>query len=193
MGSTNRYGGIDAYAVRIIRHKARQLIGHAGFTKSDRDDIEQEMVIDLLRRLPKFDPERAQLNTFIARIVEHKVATLIEAQEAAVRDHRCCACSLNENLEGEDGETLERVEIVDQDDYLLRTGRISIPTLEAQETSIDLETFLARLPPELRTLCKRLQTETVAEIVRDTGTPRSTIYEAFKKLRRLLEEAGLDD
>ena len=34
MGFDNRYEGIDEYAVRIIKHKARQLVGRAGFTES---------------------------------------------------------------------------------------------------------------------------------------------------------------
>jgi len=69
MGYENRYQGIDDYAVQLIKYKARQLVGRVGFTESDREDLEQEMVLDLLRRLPKFDPKRAGRNTFIARIV----------------------------------------------------------------------------------------------------------------------------
>ena len=49
MGFENRYDGIDDYAVRLIKHKARQLIGSAGFTESDRDDLEQDLMLDLLR------------------------------------------------------------------------------------------------------------------------------------------------
>ena len=45
------------------------------------------MVLDLLRRLPKFNPERAQRKTFIARVVNHKVATIIEARKAGMRDY----------------------------------------------------------------------------------------------------------
>ena len=96
MGSDNQYDGIDPYAAGLIRFKARQLVGQAGFTASDREDIEQELILDLLRRLPKYNPKRAQLNTFIARVVEHRVATLIEAQKAGIRDYRRCRCSLND-------------------------------------------------------------------------------------------------
>ncbi len=39
---------------------------------------------------PKYNPRRAQLNTFIARVVEHKIATLIEARKAGIRDYRRC-------------------------------------------------------------------------------------------------------
>ena len=118
----NKYDDIDPYAVEIIRLKARQLVGQAGFTASDRDDLEQELILDLLRRLPKYDPSRAKRNTFIARVVEHKIANLIEAQTAHKRDYRRCPCSLNERFEDEDeGRSVERAEKLDQEDYLLRT------------------------------------------------------------------------
>ncbi|RMD62843.1 MAG: sigma-70 family RNA polymerase sigma factor [Planctomycetota bacterium] len=193
MGFDNRYEGIDEYAVRIIKHKARQLVGRAGFTESDREDLEQEMMLDLLRRLPKYNPDRAQRNTFIARIVEHKVATIIEARKAGMRDYRLCTCSLNDRLKDDEGGSIERLETIDQEEYLRRTGKLSRPAAELQDLSIDLGSVIASLPPELRTLCERLQTESVTEISRDTGIPRGTIYESIKKLRAIFEDAGLRD
>ena len=193
MGYENRYQGIDDYAVQLIKYKARQLVGRVGFTESDREDLEQEMVLDLLRRLPKFDPKRAGRNTFIARIVEHKVATIIEAQKAGMRDYRLCSCSLNDRPEDEEGRSIERMETLDQEDYLRRTGKLSRPMSELRNLSIDLRSAVQTLPPELRELCKRLQTESVTEISRDTGIPRGTIYESIKKLRAIFEDAGLKD
>lgn len=193
MGYENRYQGIDDYAVRIIKYKARQLVGRVGFTESDRQDLEQEMVFDLLRRLPKFKPERAQRNTFIARVVEHKVATIIEAQKAGMRDYRLCSCSLNDRFENEEGGSVERIDTINQDDYLQRTGKLSRPISDLRGLSIDVRSAVEKLPPELRDLCKRLQTESVTDISRDTGIPRGTIYESIKKLRTLFEDAGLKD
>ncbi|BBO66363.1 hypothetical protein DSCA_02930 [Desulfosarcina alkanivorans] len=193
MGYENRYQGIDDYAVRIIRYKARQLVGRVGFTESDRQDLEQEMVFDLLRRLPKFKPERAQRNTFIARVVEHKVATIIEAQKAGMRDYRLCSFSLNDRFENEEGGSVERIDTINQDDYLQRTGKLSRPISDLRGLSIDVRSAVEKLPPELRKLCKRLQVESVTDISRDTGIPRGTIYESIKKLRTLFEDAGLKD
>ncbi len=51
MVSQNSYDGIDKYAADLIRHKARQLVGKAGFTEDDRPDLEQELMIDLLGRM----------------------------------------------------------------------------------------------------------------------------------------------
>ena len=193
MGYDNQYDGVDPYAVRLIRYKARRLVGQAGFTPSDREDLEQEMVLDLLRRLPKYNPERAKLNTFIARVVEHKIASLIEAQKAGTRDYRRWACSLNERFEDDVGRSVERVDTIDQEDYLLRTGAQSRPTEELSSLAVDVATIIDALPPELRELCRRLKAETVSEISRDTGVPRGTIYESIKKLREIFEDAGLRD
>ena len=191
MGVDNSDDGIDPYAARLIRFKARQLVGQAGFTASDREDIEQELRLDLLRRLPKYNPKRAQRNTFIARVVEHRVASLIEAQKAGIRDYRRCRCSLNECFEDADGRSVERVDTFDQEDYLLRTGGQSRPSEELSALAIDVAAVIEGLPHELRNLCRRLKAETVTEISRDTGVPRGTIYESIKKLRAIFKDAGL--
>ena len=191
MGVDNSDDGIDPYAAGLIRFKARRLVRQAGFTASDREDIEQELILDLLRRLPKYNPKRAQLNTFIARVVEHRLASLIEAQKAGIRDYRRCRCSLNECFEDADGRSVERVDTFDQEDYLLRTGAQSRPSEELNRLAIDVAAVLEGLPHELRNLCRRLKAETVTEISRDTGVPRGTIYESIKKLREIFKDAGL--
>ena len=193
MGFDNQYDGIDPYAVRLIKYKARRLIGQAGFTASDRDDLEQELILDLLRRLPKYDPRRARRNTFIARVVEHRIATLIEARKAGIRDYRRCQCSLNDRFEDENGRSVERAETLDQEDYLLRTGAQSRPSDELSALALDVATVLETLPPELRDLCRRLQAETVTEVSHDTGIPRSTLYGLIHKVRTVFEDAGLRD
>ena len=193
MSFDKRNGGIDEYAVQLIRYKSGQLAGKAGFRVSDRDDLEQELVFDLWRRLPRYDPARARRNTFIARVVEHKIASLIEAQKAAMRDYRRCRWSLNDRIEEADGRSLEREETIDQDDYMLRTGTRSRPTEELHDLAIDVAALLETLPPELRELCRRLEAETVSEISRATGVPRGTLYESIRKLRKICEEAGLKE
>jgi len=193
MDFTNRYDGIEEYAVQIIKHKARQLIGSSGFTESDRDDLEQEMMLDLLRRLPKYDSEKAQLNTFIARIVEHKVSIILEERSAGKRDWRLCTASMNDKFDLGEGGSIERLEVYDMDEYLRQSGRLSRTTSERLLLSIDLRCAIHSLPPELRDLCERLQKDSVTKISRDTGIPRGTLYDRIKELRNLFEDKGLRD
>lgn len=191
MGFDERYKGIDKYAVQIITSKAKQLVQQVGFTESDCEDLEQEMMMDLFLRLPKYNPDRTQRNTYIARVVEHKVASIIAARKAGLRDYRLCNCSLNDRLEDEEGSSIERMETIDQNDYLRRTGRPLHPTPELHDLTIDVRQVIEKLPPKLLALCMRLKTESVTQISRNTGIPRGTIYESIKKLRSIFEDAGL--
>ena len=191
MGNENKYEGLDAYAVKIIKHKARQLVGSAGFVAADRHDLEQELAVDLLRRLPRFDPTLAKRETFIARIVEHQVATLVESQKAGLRDYRCCAGSLDERPPDEEGETSETPPALDNDEYRRETVARSRRDKELGELRRDLNKVLAELPTDLRSLCLRLLTSTVSDVSRETGVPRGTVYEAIGKLRTRFERAGL--
>jgi RNA polymerase sigma-70 factor (ECF subfamily) len=192
MGTRNRYHGIEEYAVKLIQHKAYQLVGNAGFTDSDREDIEQDLLMDLLSRLPDYDPELAERATFITRIVNRRVARILEKRSAWRRDYRLNEFSLNEN-DWEDDNSVERHENIGEDEYLLRTGKQELPTNDLRDLIIDVNRVLEILPPEFRDLCERLKTKTVAEVSRETGIPRGTIYESIQKVRELFQEAGLKD
>jgi RNA polymerase sigma-70 factor (ECF subfamily) len=183
---------LDDYVIQLIKYKARQLVGRAGFSKDDREDIEQDLTLDLLRRLSKFDPSRATFHTFVARVVEHGVATLIERRQAAIRDHRRCTCSLNDLVDDGQGGQVERGDLFSQDDYLRIQGRSPAPMEDRVALRVDRDKLLATLPPELRDLCLRFEAgQTITDISRDTGTPRGTLYERMKKLKALAEDDGL--
>ena len=146
MGSENRFEGIDEYAAKLIRYKARQLARRADFSESDQEDLEQEMVLDLLRRLPRYDPRRAQRNTLIARVVEHKIATLIDYRRAAKRDSWREGPSLNRDITDGEGHTTDAIQTVDQNAYLRRLGIAFRPQREQVDLHLELEDALRRLP-----------------------------------------------
>jgi len=191
MGRDNRYEGLDEYAVKLIRHKARQLVGRAGLVAADRGDLEQDMVMDLLGRLPRFDPSKAKRETFIARIVEHRVATIIETQKAGLRDYRCNAGSLDERRADNGEGTGDTPPVLDQDSYRHETLQAARHDEEFRDLRRDMARVVEELPSDLRELCRRLLTSTVSEVSRETGVPRGTIYESVQKLRDRFEKAGL--
>jgi len=185
---------LHPYAEKLIRIKARRLIGRAGFVRSDQEDIEQELRFDLLRRCPKFDPKRAKFSTFVDRVVRHKIASIIEARQASCRDCRRCRSSLNDPLKAKEGEDpAERGDMLDQDATRLRTGGANRPADECIDLRDDIRTVLAGLPPELRGLCRRLMKGTPTEVERETGTARGTLYESIQKLRRRFEKEHLKE
>jgi len=52
------WGPLDAWCIRLIRFKASQLVGKAGLTKSDREDLEHELAADVLARKPHDEVEK---------------------------------------------------------------------------------------------------------------------------------------
>lgn len=171
----------------LIHRKARQLIGEYGLTPSDLPDLEQDLAVDLLRRLKDFDPARAQRQTFAAQVIEHAVATIIEHRSAARRDWRREGCSLNESLE-EDGRALARYATVDAE-----TGRPEPSSPERQDLAIEVRQVVAHLPERLRRLAQCLTTRTPYEAIQELGVPRTTLYRDLAALRQALREAGLED
>ena len=187
-----KQGVLNGYAREVIRHKARQLIGKYGFTRDDYEDLQQEMTLDLLRRLGKYDPEKAGLTTFVARVVDRRISTLIRHQKQEKRDYRCQACSLNAPVENGTGEAFNMDEILSQDDFDQQVGRHDGPQSERLDLRLDLSQAMAELPDDLRQLAVRLQTKTVAEIARELGVPRSSLYDkGISRLRKLFEDKGL--
>ena len=183
--------GISDYAARTIRHKARQLVGKAGFKKHDIKDLEQEMTLDLLSRLPKFDPDKAAQSTFVARVIERKISKLIRHRRQEMRDHRRETCSLNEVVENGDGETTERACTIDQDEADMHAGRRSRTREDEAHLRLDVSLVLSGLPEDLREVAEHLMSETVTEAAKSLGMPRTTLYGAIGRLRRIFEDAGL--
>lgn len=183
---------LEGYARDVIRHKAWQLIGKYGFTRDDYDDLQQEMMLDLLRRLGKYDPDKAALTTFVARIVDRKISNLIRHRRQEKRDYRRQVCPLDAQVEDHDGQQRGLDEILSQDAYDEEVGRHDCPEAARKDLGLDLASALDDLPAELLELARRLQTRTVAEIARELGVPRSSLYEkGIARLRKIFEDRGL--
>ena len=65
------------FAARLIRRKAKQIVGKAYLTPSDRPEVEHILTMRLLERLSKFDPEKAHWNAFVTVVIEKHVATVL--------------------------------------------------------------------------------------------------------------------
>ena len=189
MESRNRYDGIDSYAVTKIRFHARQLARTRAFRSTDIEDLEQELMLDLLRKLPAFDPTRAGRNTFIARIVENHAASLIKAALAKKRGATIEHESLQAMIHDDAGGPIELGATISSDDALWDTPERSWD--EAITLRHDLAHAIGGLPAHLVLLCDRLAIDTVTEIANATGTSRPFIYDAVAKVRAALARVGI--
>jgi RNA polymerase sigma-70 factor (ECF subfamily) len=184
---------LTEYTMTLIHHKARQLVGKAGYTQNDVEDIEQDLIQDLLERMPKFDPARATLNTFADRVIGSRVCNLLRHRQTEMRDCRREAFSLNEEIETEDG-PMERHETVSQDEIDLRTDRYTRPAAERDHFKMDLKAVIAGLPPELREVADMLRSSSVAEVARALNIPRRTLRDKhLAQLREVFAASRMND
>lgn len=191
--SKNHFHGIDAYIARLVSCKAKQISRQAGFTDDDREDIEQDLVLDLLQRISEYDPAKAKQSTFAAHVVNNHAATLLARSKAAKRNHNRIAYSLNDLYEDKDGSVWEREELFDQDLYQMRLGRQSRPSEDLRDLQIDVQYQLKLLSPKARELCKRITHDHISSIAQDIGTPRTTLYSLLSTIRKSFIDAGLDE
>lgn len=177
----------------LVRGKTRELVRRTGFNRSDADDVEQEVAVDLLRRLARFDPAKASLRTFATRVVEHHVATLIESREAACRDWRRAQVSLDEMVRDETGDVVPRWQTLDREACGARRRGDEPDEREELDLQIDVRDAVAALEPPLREVAEKLASSSPTDVARATGRPRTTVYESISRIGEALGDAGLSD
>ena len=187
MDTNERIHDFDDFALDMVNIKAAELVGKAGFTSGDFEDIKQDMLLDLLERLAKYDPGKSNFKLFVTCVIDRKGKNLIRYRESEMRDYRREDCSLNEDVTvGDSEEPVQRLATIDQDDHDIRTGKYGRPAAERIQLRLDIEAVVAGMPPELRKAAELLQTQTVTQVARALGVPRTTFYD---KHLRLLREA----
>lgn len=182
----------DRFIRGIIRRKVNQLTSRAGFTRQDRDDLEQDLFVRVLQSLPKFDPDQAHLNKFITTVVERYVANILRNKRAEKRDHRRIS-SLNVMIEiTEEGPT-ELAQTIGDRELDARIGRQRRTEEELAQLALDLADMIATLPESWRTLLELRKTRTMQQAADEMGVPRTTLNDWMRRIRQRFENSGLQD
>ena len=184
---------LDTRLVRaLVSRKAKSLIGKYGLTRSDRQDIEQELRLDLIERLPKFDPSKSKQTTFIARLLDRKAVDIIRHQMADCRNPFRVECSLDEDVDDGDGTKVPRVETIASETKWNRLGAAPRPQNEQVCMAEDVAAVVASLPDDLQDICTQLQDSSQREICRNTGLSRGALRGCLKVIRERFAASGLD-
>jgi len=183
--------GILQYTIKRIRFKASQMVGKHGFTEDDFEDLRQELMLDVLRRLPKFNSGRADIKIFISTVINNRIATLIERQEAECRDHRRVERSLDEPVPAEDDDWTTFGDGITEAEARSRLGLAGRSAQERADLAMDVAVVLDQLDEGDRRLCLDLHFKTPLQIARETGIRRAGIYERIARIRGKFIAAGL--
>ncbi|MDR3719110.1 MAG: sigma factor [Bryobacteraceae bacterium] len=156
---------VDPLVIRQAEIRASHLVGSQCFTSDDWDDLRQDLILDYLERVRKFDGERGDLQGFVYGVVRHRAAQMIAQRRRLER--------LISKVQAGSGTAPGRCETADYD---LR---------------LDVEAAVSRLPEHLRVVAQLLSVRTPCEVSRITGKSRSRVYQMIGEIRAAFVEAGL--
>jgi DNA-directed RNA polymerase specialized sigma24 family protein len=185
----NCYDAIHPDATQTIRIHAHRLARATLIPGMTAADYEQQLALDLWRRLPVYDPKRAALATFIDRVVRRRACDFLTAAQTAARRAERQSVSLDGAAGGEAHGEGPAARLSTADRLWGHADELE------HDTGLrhDLGRFVAKLSPALKRCCAILTNSSIGEAVRKEGLHRSSHYEAVARLRRKAREAGLRD
>ena len=176
-------------AETFIRNEARKLIGNAGLTKSDLDDLCQELWVHVLTGLENFDSEKSSATTFILNIVKRRARTMRRDRSREWRRSESFSLDMEYNDE-EEGVTSFHNKISPETNRLSSLHRSDVEQLEL---TMDVEQVISNLPIKLRRLCEALKTMGVKEAAKSLGINRRTVTRQIQIIRLHMKNHGLQD
>lgn len=175
---------LDAFSDRYVNAKVNKLIGRAGFTESDRDDLRQSFRLNLLERRRHFDSAK-NWEAFVVVVCENFYATVLERQLAEMRSPHREAVSLNQKLPS--GSSLADASADDS-----RRNKPRSDTAQ-WELSEDTKTVLADMPPMMRKACEILMRDPKRRVESELGMSHGSLYELLDRAVMRFDKAHMRD
>jgi len=168
---------------------AKRLHRRLGPASPGQDDLCQDLLIDLLRRLPAFDPKRGSLGAFSGLILRNQASRIAMRTMKERRAQGGTMLSLDAPLSQVDPRPMS--EVLSNRDGLGAWHGQNVDARLATEHSIDTGRALGCLSPRDRAICAGLAHSSVATLARRGFGSRSALYRRISNLRFALALHGL--
>lgn len=153
------------------------------------DDLLQECLTDWHFSKSDFNPSAgANIRTFMARVLEHKLQHIIEKLTTDKRKVAQECVSLDERISDDEDSPTFLDRLSEDEDY---TSSLHV----SAELKIDLTRAIQKLTPKQQELCRLLGEEglSMSEASETLKTPRGTLYEEVKRIKAIFEKENLND
>jgi RNA polymerase sigma-70 factor (ECF subfamily) len=168
---------------------ARRLIRKLHLSKEDLDDIRQDLLVDLIARLPAFDRQRGSLGAFAGLVLRNqatRIAARIKRERAAFG---AVPVSLDEVPPSGKGAT--RGALTAEADGLSAWLGQRVDAFAAIEQRLAVERGLAALDRRDSAFCAALAYTTIERLAAQGRDSRSTLYRRLRDIRLALMAHGL--
>jgi RNA polymerase sigma-70 factor, ECF subfamily len=168
----------NSFVLRQAACRASLLVASARFRSDDFEDLKQDMVLDVIRRSPKFDAARGDWEGFVRGVMRNRAAVLVIRERRRAKEIPV-------------GDFMNRGDASDTDSLEILHKRPSSGAVDALHLSIDVRRILSSLPPHLQSLAVLLGQMPVQDVCRHVGKSRSRVYQMTCQLRNAFVHAGL--
>ncbi len=166
----------------------RRLHRKLALPAADLDDLRQDLLVDLICRLPGFDARRGSIGAFANIVLRNRSSRIAIRHHRQRRAQGGTVFSLDAPVAGG---TEPLGCLLTQTDGLAGWHGQDRCAVEDAETRHDLARALAEMPQDFRGLCSALGTCAVADLARREGISRSALYRRLARLRLDLAMRGL--
>lgn len=180
----------DPFVLARARAKARDLARRLNLAGDHVDDLTQDFLLVLCRKVRRFDPDRSPLGAFVAMVLRQAQQ---ESFRRLVAERKQASLTFSLEIGNADAneEALTLVETIDADACLAAMDRLGMSRTEAMELRLDVEKTLGELPSSLRRTAEELMDEPRGLAGR-RGCARSTLRRSVAALRDAFAANGLD-
>ena len=168
---------------------ARRLVRQLRLPRADLDDVRQDLLVDLIARLPAYDPERGSLGAFAGVVLRNQATRIAAKVNRQRRLHGAVPVSLDEPVPESDG--LTRGDLVAEADGLAALFGQPVDTFADIERRLDVERAMGGLGRADGRLCAELSRVTADRLAATGRGARSSLYRRVKDLRLALTAMGL--
>jgi len=187
------HSSISRDDLQILLHEAdiaaRRLVRQLRLPRVDLDDVRQDLLVDLIARLPAFDPERGSIGAFAGIVLANRATRIANMVRRERRIVGPVPVSLDEIIPGSDG--LTRGDLVAEDEGLAAYFGQPVDAFAAAERRLDLERGLGSLDRHDGAFSAALSQTTVDRLAANGRGARSSLYRRVRSIRLALTAVGV--
>ena len=175
--------------IREADAAARRLHRKLRLPAADLDDLRQDLLTDLIARMPGFDPERGSLGAFAGIVMRNRAARIAERTAQYRKITAGGPLSLEAQINGHGNTVL--ADVLSTADGIAAWHGQPTDEFEDVERLLDVERAVAGVAARDRSLCAALTDWSVDQLANAGVGARTSLYRRVRELRMVLAAEGL--
>ena len=181
----------NPFTVTLINVKAHQLCRRSDFSRSDYDDLRQDMRLYLIKKAHLFDPVRGNLEAFVTKALSTWVAIQLRYRNSEKRRESYKTVSLERTAVKCDGEITTLGKVLLEEDGRRMTQAYGISEAEHFELREAVDQAVQKLGPNDRALLIQVAQQGIKRTAKSRGVSWRQVNNAMNRIRAIFKKMGL--